>query len=284
MAGFTAPTIGSASSRLRNMKGPAALAPKSAGFALQPPGMPITTTTGTQKLDPYKRLITTGPGGMQPGMGADGMFSSGHSGFGPTTVEIPPPWMGGPDPSNMMGRNPAPRAAAPPAGNMGDVPLSQFKPDAVPREPPMTAPPREVGKGPEDRAAAESAAFARAAERIANIGKGNLTGLRNQMTRRGISSSGMEAKGIADVQNNTAGQLGEVVRDQAIEGLRREQQIDDRDLASNVQQRGQDIGVNSTNYGGGITQRGQDMQQADWKMRALPSVLALMRMKSGAVA
>lgn len=275
--GTFAPALGSPSAKLKTMKGP------SAGFG--------TIGTGTGYTPGARGLP------MNPAGGA-GMYGHDDGQTGAVSA-YQPPW----DPASMgpaaAANTPAPdygvdipRYSAPrtPAGpgpgiDTGEIPslLDQFKPDAVAREPGLVAPPREHGAGPEDRTAAESAAFARAAERIGAVGRGNLAGLRNQMTRRGISGSGLEAKGVADVQNNTAGQLGEVIRDQAIEGLNRDEAIDDRDFAAGVAQRGQDIGVGSTNYSGGISQRGQDIGQADWKLNALPSILALLRAKTGAM-
>lgn len=276
--GTFAPALGSPSAKLKTMKGP------TAGFG--------TIGTGAGYTPGARGLP------MNPAGGA-GMYGHDDGKTG-TVSAYQPPW----DPASMapgvpasspatdygidIPRYSAPRLAAPgpgPGVDTNEIPslLDQFKPAAVPREPGLTGPPREHGAGPEDRRAAESAAFARAAERIGAVGRGNLAGLRNQMTRRGISGSGIEAKGITDVKNNTAGQLGEVIRDQAIEGLNREEAIDDRDFAAGVAQRGQDIGVGSTNFSGGISQRGQDLGQADWKLNALPSILALLRAKTGAM-
>lgn len=185
-------------------------------------------------------------------------------------------------PAGGGGRAPGPGPGSTPTPPIGEIPWNEFEPKQVQREPGLTTMPREVGKGPEDRTAADSAIFSRAAERIGRIGAGNLRSLKSQMTNRGISGTGIQAQGITAAKNNTAGQLGDVVRDQAIEGLRREQDVDDRDLSAGIAQRGQDLGIASTNYSGGISQRGQDLQQADWKLQALPSILALMRARQGA--
>jgi hypothetical protein len=283
--GIYAAAASSPSSKLKTMKGPIAGVAGTAGaggIAGNMPGAPAPTGGH----DVYAGNTAYNTGGM--GVDAGGSLTVVGKGLTPkSSVPQPTPAQPVDDGGYTYSPRVTPPAAAPPSTpgiDINEIPgwLDKFKPDAVPREQPIGLMPREVGKGPEDRRAAESAAFARAGERIARIGKGNMTGLRNQMTRRGISGSGIEAEGIKDVQNNTAGQLGEVVRDQAIEGLRREQAIDDRDLAAGISQRGQDLGIQGTNYTGGIAQRGQDINQNDWKMQALPSILALLRMKSGA--
>ena len=298
--GFYAPTTSTPSTRLKTMKGaprpsPAAApaagmkptggVPTSPAFAQPTPTParqnPTTMSTwggSTQQTDQMGRVITTTPGAVD--------HWGRQLGGGSTVIEDPDLIRRSRDLADEQTRAARPRAAAPPeAGSpriTGPIPWDEVKPDAVPREPGFAAPPREVGKGPEDRTAAESAAFARAGERIARIGKGNLSALRSQMTRRGISGSGVEKSLVTENANSTAGLLGEVVRDQAIEGLRREQEIDDRDLQAGIAQRGQDIGVGSTNYSGNISQRGQDVGLADWRINALPSILALMRMRGGA--
>lgn len=272
--GTFAPAAATPSTRLKTMKGPGA------GFSVGA-GLPGYTPGG--------RGAPMNPAGGSGYYGSDDGKTGSVSYYTPPWQQTTPTPGAAPTPEYGVdvARYSAPRPAAPspdpgPGIDTNGIPslLDQFKPDAVPREPGLVAPPREHGAGPEDRTAAESAAFSRAAERIAAVGRGNLAGLRNQMTRRGISGSGIEGKGITDVQNSTAGQLGEVIRDQAIEGLHRTEAIDDRDFAAGIAQRGQDIGVGSTNFGGNITQRGQDVAQSDWKMNALPSILALLRMRS----
>lgn len=136
---------------------------------------------------------------------------------------------------------------------VGDVMglLARFKPQDVQRE---------VGASPEDERGAQSAAYGSAADRIRNIGRGGASALKTLLTRRGVSGdSGVAAKAMTLQQNNVQGQLGDVVRQQATESLARSQAVNDRDLAANV------------------GQRGQDMSQSDWMLSALPNVLALLR-------
>lgn len=297
--GTYAPSLGTASASLKKMKGTGTAAgipaktpigaPMAAPASTVPRNPTAMSTAGgsTQQTDQMGRVITSTAGGVdlmgRPMAGAPASM----------TIEDPDLIRRSRDLADEQTRLATP-GAAPRAGSPGPSPtpgidpseipglLDQFKPETVPREPGFTAPPRITGERPEDRRAAESAQFARAADRIAAVGRGNLAGLRNQMTRRGISGSDIEAENVRSVQNNTAGQLGEVIRDQAIESLDREQDINDRDYAGGISQRGQDIGVLGTNYSGGVSQRGQDLSQADWKLQALPSILALLRMKSGA--
>lgn len=128
--------------------------------------------------------------------------------------------------------------------------LDRFKPQQLPRE---------YGAGPEDERAAQSAAFGRAADRIGKLGQGKVRSLKNYYSQRGLLGSPLEARGVAQSKNATAGQLGDVINEQAIQQLQRTQNVNDRNLASNVQQ------------------RGQDLSQADWQTRALPSIISLLR-------
>jgi hypothetical protein len=109
-----------------------------------------------------------------------------------------------------------------------------------------------------DRAAMESAQFGRAKDRIGQIGASALSSLKDRSTAGGRSNSGLEARDRREIVSGTQGQLGEVVRDQAIDALGRADQIDDRNLATGVAQRSQDIGMRGSDYAGNIQQRGQD--------------------------
>lgn len=104
-----------------------------------------------------------------------------------------------------------------------------------------TLPSRVAGVSPADRRAAEDAAFARAKERVGATTQGLLRSIQNTMARRGIQGSGIEGELTERALTGGAGQLGEVARDQAIEGLRRAQAIEDRDYAGGIAQRGQEI-------------------------------------------
>jgi len=96
------------------------------------------------------------------------------------------------------------------------------------------------------------------------------------MTVTGNSGSGLEGTMMRDLTASTAGQLGEVVRDQTIDRLARTDAVDDRNMAHGLTQRGQDIDQATTNYGGKINQRGQDLAAQQAERQALLSWLPQM--------
>lgn len=104
--------------------------------------------------------------------------------------------------------------------------------------PPRVAPPATA-----DRRAAEDAAFGRAKDRIGQATQGLMRAIRGQVGARNIGGSSIEGNMISDALGQAYGQTGEVIRDQAIEGLRRDQTVEDRDYAGELTQRGQDIPV-----------------------------------------
>ena len=81
---------------------------------------------------------------------------------------------------------------------------------------------------------------------------------------------------IRDLTAATAGQLGDVTRDQTLNRMDRTDQVDDRNMAHGLTQRGQDIGQATTNYSGKINQRGQDLATAQAERQALLSWLPQM--------
>lgn len=68
-----------------------------------------------------------------------------------------------------------------------------------------------------DTSAAQAAAFARAKDRVGQLGAGALAGLRSSLGGRGLLGSGAEVRGAVDVVNRGQGELGDVIREQAIE-------------------------------------------------------------------
>lgn len=101
--------------------------------------------------------------------------------------------------------------------------------------------PRVPGITDADRRGAEDAAFARAKDRIGLATQGLLRSVQNRFARRGLRGSGLERSAEMDAMESGAGQLGEVVRDQAIEGLRRQNQVADQTYQGDITQRGQDL-------------------------------------------
>ncbi|HEY3499453.1 MAG TPA: hypothetical protein VGK73_32410 [Polyangiaceae bacterium] len=130
--------------------------------------------------------------------------------------------------------------------------------DALPREAMPAAPGREVPSTMADRTAMESAQFGRAKDRIGQIGGSALATLKDRSTAGGRSGSGLERADERAIVQGTQGELGQVVRDQAIDAAGRADEIDDRNLATGVAQRGQDLSTRAGDIGANIQQRGQD--------------------------
>lgn len=163
------------------------------------------------------------------------------------------------------------------AGGGGDLNLEQAKIQAEMMLPPAPAPavlpPRVAAPVRADNSTAESATFARAKDRIGMTGQGAMKSLASQMSRRGLAGSGIEGAQIGELLGGVRGQLGDVVRDQTIEGLKRDYAVEDRNYAGDLNQRGQDIGY-------GTTTRGQDIGAAQSRASLMPTLLQLL-MRSG---
>jgi hypothetical protein len=170
----------------------------------------------------------------------------------------------------------AQRAAPETPGESFDAALVKAQsilPQIPPRE---TLPPQVKGPSQADRRAGESAAFARAKDRIGMTSQGAGKSLRALMSRRGLAGSGIEAGELGNLVSDARGQLGDVIRDQSIEGLRRDQAVEDRNYAGDISQRTTDMGFNTG-------QRGQDINAEIAKVSQLPSLIALMmRGRTGA--
>lgn len=121
--------------------------------------------------------------------------------------------------------------------------------------------------------AANAAAFARAKDRIGLTGQGAMASLQREMSRRGLSGSGIEGAEMGDLVGGLRGQLGDVIRDQTIEDIKRNAQLDDRDFAALLGQRSDDLGFE-------LTSRGQDITAEGQRASALPALISL-AMRSG---
>lgn len=133
------------------------------------------------------------------------------------------------------------------------------------------------GITPVDTTAAQSAAFAHAKDQVGQVGQGALTGLRSSLGSRGMLGSGAESKGVASVANRGQGQLGDVARSQAVDSSALAERTATTNYNGGISQRGQDIttrgqdlsataaqralegSLAATGYTGAITQRGQDI-------------------------
>jgi hypothetical protein len=92
-----------------------------------------------------------------------------------------------------------------------------------------------------DLSAAQNAAFARAKDREGQLAQGALQGLRSQLGGRGLLGSGAEGRGTANIANRGLANLGEVNREQAIQGANANVDAAKLGYQGAIQQRGQDI-------------------------------------------
>lgn len=135
---------------------------------------------------------------------------------------------------------------------------------------PIEAPAHVTGPTQADRRAAEAAAFARAKDRIGQTGAGAMTALTRSLGRRGLSGSGIEGAQIGSLVSGLRGQLGDTIREQTLQGLARDQAVEDRNYAGDISQRTTDMGF-------GTTQRGQDIQAMGQRASSIPALMSLYR-------
>ena len=99
-------------------------------------------------------------------------------------------------------------------------------------------------------------------DRLGKIASGSTLALKDAATSSGRSGSGLEGADMRSITEGLQSALGDVVRGQTEDRMKRSDEIDDRNQTSNIMQRGQDIGQYGSEFGGNITQRGQDFQGA----------------------
>jgi hypothetical protein len=161
------------------------------------------------------------------------------------------------------------RTSLPPVGQ-----IEQYLPKEVPRQPmpAHVAPPPKA-----DRTAAEAAAYGRAKDQIGMNAGGALKALQRQMSARGIRGAGLEGAGLSALIGTAQGQLGQVSRDQAIQGLQRDYAVEDRNYAGDLSQRTGDMGWLTT-------ERGQDIDQQQGRASLIPGLLRLVMSNQAGVA
>jgi hypothetical protein len=89
--------------------------------------------------------------------------------------------------------------------------------------------------------AGDRAAYSQAKDKVGGATQGLMKSLQNQFASRGLRGSSIEGRQIGSALESGAGQLDDVARGQAVEGSRRA------------------VDLAKTQYGGDITQRGQDI-------------------------
>ena len=112
--------------------------------------------------------------------------------------------------------------------------------------------------------AAQAAEYGKAKDQIGRNGEAAMRSLRNVMQSRGISGSGIEAEGSANILGQMTSGLGQTSRDQATQRLGRLNAIDDM------------------GYQGDITQRGQDLTAHQGALGLMPTLLNYFRSSSRA--
>jgi hypothetical protein len=162
---------------------------------------------------------------------------------------------GGPRPANGPGPGPAksPGPAFDPYAAL--MKATSLFPNTSPRVADMPMP---------DRTAAEAATFGRAKDRVGRATQGLLKSVRNQFSSRGLSGSSLEGDQIGGALMAGHGQLGDTIRDQAIEGLNRSYDVLDK------------------NYQGNIAQRGQDLSQEAQRRESILALVRLAQQSAGA--
>lgn len=125
-----------------------------------------------------------------------------------------------------------------------------------------------------DTSAAEAATFNRAKDQVGQTASGALTGLRSALGGRGMLGSGIEGRATAAAAIGAEHELGDVTRQSAITKANLDNQNATTNFQGGIQQRGQDIqreeagnslagDLAKTTYEGQIQQRGQDIQAAN---------------------
>lgn len=110
---------------------------------------------------------------------------------------------------------------------------------------PVPLPAREASPNPADRTAAEAAAYGKAKGQIGANSRAALNDLADEMSARGIGGSGMEGALASQIIQTGQGQLGQVAQNQAIDALKRQGEIEDRNYAGGINQRSQDVGYDN---------------------------------------
>lgn len=242
------------------------------------PNVGGTSVSPTGQVTTIQQGANSGVLGLgQPGTG---------SGYGEFTVTNPLPGttpysapMPSGQPPSMGGGDGGGGGDTPPAPGMGKDDIMQIlkdlRGDQVPREPTPNAPPRIGAPTPAAQPPSQSLGFARAKDQSGRIGAAALRALKDQMTERGISGSGIEGELTGNV-------LGDVARQQSDAAFQQQRAAEDQawqaaqqGYQGDITQRAQDLGLSSAGYSGGITQRGQDMNQNNMTQLA-PTILSIL--------
>lgn len=168
-------------------------------------------------------------------------------------------------------------APAPPPLSTEDIfgVLDRLKGETPPREERPAPPNRVAMPTPAAEAPSASMGFARAKDQSGRIGNAALRALKDQMTERGISGSGVEGQLTSNILGDVARGQGEAAFQQQLEADRQAWDAKQMGYQGDITQRAQDLGLSSTGFQGGIQQRGQDMNQNNLLSMG-PTILGLL--------
>jgi hypothetical protein len=168
-------------------------------------------------------------------------------------------------------------APAPPPLSTEDIfgILDRLKGETPPREAAPTPQNRVAMPTPAAEAPSASMGFARAKDQSGRIGNAALRALKDQMTERGISGSGVEGQLTSNILGDVARGQSEAGFQQQLEADRQAWDAKQMGYQGDITQRAQDLGLSSAGFSGGIQQRGQDMNQNNLLSMG-PTILGLL--------
>lgn len=105
------------------------------------------------------------------------------------------------------------------------------------------------GVSPQQSQAAVEAEFARAKDKSGQIAKSAITGLNDSMAGRGMLGSGIHGDEMARIMSGQAGQLDDLNREQAIQGLQYQTHANDMQYQGDITQRAQNMGLTQSLLG-----------------------------------
>lgn len=114
--------------------------------------------------------------------------------------------------------------------------------------PPLPQPARVAPPNPADRSAAEAAVYGRAKDKVGLETRASMNALGSEMGARNLSDSSFTGAAASGILQRGQMELGDTNRSQAIDALKRAGEVEDRNYAGDVGQRGQDVSyVNNVN-------------------------------------
>lgn len=252
------------------------------GFQMPPrPGQPASTGGGGTSVLPDGTMRTVQPG-LPPGMQFDaGSNTAAYGGGGGGIHEKTLP---GAMPS-VRAAMPAPAAAPQPGGGQGGPPpidmtqimdlVKNLKGDPVPRETPPQPLAREADLTPAAEQPSASLGFARAKDASGRMGAAALRAMRDEMTSRGISGSGVEADMTSGILGDVARGQSDAAFQQSLEADRQGYDAKKTSYQGRLNQRTNDMGLVGTGFHGGVTQRGDDVRSNDMT-NLFPSIMSIL--------